>query len=178
VQSLVERLAPAAHLEVGESKYPLLDEVRQCRLRLGDHTLGVLGELSPAGMQRFETRWPTTVAEIDLDLLASVAHLVATTRPLSPYPPVTRDLNLIVAESVHWAEVEALVRQSGGELLESIQYQETYRHPQHIGAGKKSLLFTLQLRSATGTLTSEEADAVRDRIVAVLAERVGGALRA
>jgi phenylalanyl-tRNA synthetase beta chain len=178
VELLVARLAPEAHLEVGESKYPLLDEVRQCRLRLGDHTLGLLGELSAAGKQRFETRWPTTVAEIDLDVLVGVARLIPSTSPLSPYPPVGRDLNVIVPESVHWAEVEALVRESGGELLEAVDYQETYRHAEHIGAGKKSLLFSLQLRSSQGTLTNEEADAVRDRIVETLARQVGAALRA
>lgn len=137
-----------------------------------------MGELSAAGKQRFETRWPTTVAELDLDVLAAAAQLVHTTRPLSAYPPVGRDLNVIVPEGVHWAEVEALVRESGGPLVETVAYQETYRHEQHIGPGKKSLLLSLQLRSDKGTLTNEEADAVRDRIVAALAERLGAALRA
>ena len=178
VESLVARLAPSRHVEVGQSAYPLLDDVRQCRLRLGDHTLGVLGELSPAGKQRFETRWATTVAELDIDLLVGAAELVATTRPLSQYPPVGRDLNIVIPESVHWSEVAALVRESGGELVESVAYQETYRNVERLGAGNKSLMFSLQLRSATATLTNEEADGVRDRVVATLSERLGAALRA
>jgi phenylalanyl-tRNA synthetase beta chain len=178
VESLVARLAPSRHVEVGASAYPLLDDVRQCRLRLGDHTLGVLGELSSAGKQRFEMRWATTVAELDIDLLVGAAELVATTRPLSQYPPVGRDLNIVIPESVHWSEVAALVRESGGELVESVAYQETYRNAERLGAGNKSLMFSLQLRSATGTLTNEEADAVRNRIVATLSERLGAALRA
>jgi phenylalanyl-tRNA synthetase beta chain len=97
---------------------------------------------------------------------------------VSPYPPVGRDVNIVVNESIRWAEVERLVRTAGGELVESIQYQETYRDPQRLGAGKKSLLFTLQLRSAAATLTNEEADGVRERIVAILAQQVGGELRA
>ena len=178
VEALVARLAPSRHLEVGESAYPLLDDVRQCRLRLGDHALGLIGELSPAGKQRFETRWPTTVAELDLDVLVGVAELIPTTLPLSPYPPVGRDLNIVVPESVRWAEVAALVRESGGDLVDSVAYQETYRHAERIGADKKSLMFSLQLRSAAGTLTNEEADAVRDAIVKVLAQHLGATLRA
>ena len=63
-------------------------------------------------------------------------------------------------------------------MVESIAYQETYRDEQRLGVGKKSLLFGVQLRSAAGTLTSEQADAVRDRIVVALGKSVGGALRA
>jgi phenylalanyl-tRNA synthetase beta chain len=177
IEALVERLAPSRRLDVGESAYELLDEIRQCRLRLGDHAFGFLGELGAAGKQRFELRWPTTVAEIDLDLLAAVAELIPAATPLSPYPPVGRDINIVVPESVRWGEVAALVRETGGELVEAVEYQETYRHPERVGAGKKSLMFSLQLRSATGTLTNEAADAARDRIVSVLSQQVGALLR-
>jgi phenylalanyl-tRNA synthetase beta chain len=178
LEALVARIAPSQQLQVGEVEYPLLDDARQCRLRLGDHTLGYLGELSKAGRERFELRGGSTVAEIDVELLIAAAELTPTAIPVSPYPPVGRDVNIVVNESVRWAEVERLVSEAGGELVESIQYQETYRDPQRLGAGKKSLLFSMQLRSATGTLTNEEADGVRERIVAILAQQVGGELRA
>jgi phenylalanyl-tRNA synthetase beta chain len=178
LEALVARIAPSQQFQVGEVEHPLLDDARQCRLRLGEHTLGYLGELSKAGRERFELRGGSTVAEIDVELLIAAAELTPTAIPVSPYPPVGRDVNIVVNESIRWAEVERLVRTAGGELVESIQYQETYRDPQRLGAGKKSLLFTLQLRSAAATLTNEEADGVRERIVAILAQQVGGELRA
>jgi phenylalanyl-tRNA synthetase beta chain len=134
--------------------------------------------LSDAGRERFELRSSSTVAELDLDLLVAAAELVPTARPLSPYPPVSRDVNIVVAESVRWAEVEQLVRTAGGEVLEAVEYQETYRDPQRLGVDRKSLLFSLQLRSSSGTLTNEEADGVRDRIVTLLGQQVGAELRA
>ena len=178
LEALVARIAPSQQLQVGEVEYPLLDDARQCRLRLGEHTLGYMGELSKAGRERFELRGGSTVAEIDVEILIAAAELAPTATPLSQYPPVGRDVNIVVNESVRWAEVERLVRDAGGDLVESIQYQETYRDPQRLGAGKKSLLFSMQLRSATGTLTNEEADGVRERIVAILSQQVGGELRA
>jgi phenylalanyl-tRNA synthetase beta chain len=178
IEAIIERIAPSQRLGVGEVEYPLLDEARQCRLRLGEHTLGYLGELSDAGRERFELRGRSTVAELDLDLLVTLAELVPTAKPLSPYPPVSRDLNIVVLESVRWGAVDELVRSAGGELLEAVEYQETYRDPQRLGEGRKSLLFSLQLRSCTGTLTNEQADATRDRIVALLAEQLGAELRA
>ena len=178
LEALVARIAPSQQLQVGEVEYPLLDDARQCRLRLGEHTLGYLGELSKAGRERFDLRGGSTVAEIDVELLIAAAELAPTATPLSQYPPVSRDVNIVVNESVRWAEVERLVNEAGGELIDSIQFQETYRDAQRLGAGKKSLLFTLQLRSATATLTNEEADGVRERIVTLLSQQLGGELRA
>ena len=178
LEALVARVAPWHRLNVGESSFELFDPSRQSRLRIGEATFGYLGELSDAGRERFELRGPATAAEVDLAVLVSAAELIPTAQSLSPYPPVGRDVNIVVPESVRWAEVENLVRATGGELLEQVAYQETYRHAERLGANRKSLLFSLQLRSNRGTLTSEEADAVRDRIVAALAAQVGGELRA
>jgi phenylalanyl-tRNA synthetase beta chain len=178
IEALAARVAPSLPLDVGEVNYSLLDDAKQCRLRLGEHPLGYLGELSDAGRERFELRGGSTVAEIDLDMLVALAELVPRAEPLSPYPPVSRDLNIVVPESVRWAAVEQLARTAGGEWLEAVEYRETYRDPKRLGDGCKSLLFSIQLRSATGTLTNEQADATRDRIVALLAEQLKAELRA
>lgn len=178
LEAVVARLAPGLRLSVGESSYELLDAARQCRLQLGERTLGYLGELSDAGRERFELREPAAVAEIDLAPIIDAAELIPTAQPLSPFPPVSRDVNIVVPEETRWAEVESLAREAGGELVESIAFRETYRNAERLGAGRKSLLFSLQLRSATATLTSEEADAVRERIVALLGKQLGGKLRA
>ena len=77
---------------------------------------------------------------------------------------MTRNLNLVVTESVRWAEVAATVREQGGPCFESLDYRDTYRHAKRLG-DKKSLLFSIALRSPGGTLTSQQADEVRDRIV-------------
>jgi len=177
IEAVVGRLAPTAKLGVEACELELLDEVRSGTLTLGGEMLGFIGEVSAGGRQRFELRGATTVAEIDLDLLMSIAELVPRAEAVSPYPPIARDLNVVFDEAVRWADVERIVRSAGGELLEAVEYQETYRNPERIGAGKKSLVFGLQLRSATGTLTNEEADGVRDKIVAALTKELGGALR-
>ncbi|MCA9260052.1 MAG: hypothetical protein KDA61_12660, partial [Planctomycetales bacterium] len=58
-----------------------------------------------------------------------------------------------------------------------ITYQDVYRDAERLGSGKKSLLFSVQLRSHAGTLTSEQADDVRDAIVSALGKSVGAELR-
>jgi phenylalanyl-tRNA synthetase beta chain len=177
IEALVSRLNPRSQLRVDAGSWDLLDPSKSATLLLGDHVLGYLGEMSDEGLRRFELRGRTTVAEVDVELLIDAAELVAVARPLSPYPPIGRDLNMVLDEAVRWADVEQIVRVTGGDTLEEVAYQDTYRNAARIGAGKKSVVFSLKLRSATGTLTSEEADGVRDRVVAALAKQVGGVLR-
>lgn len=184
VEGLVALLAPGTKLGVEETSHELLDPARSCAFALdgpslGTQRLGVLGEVSQAGLDRFELRGATTVMELDLAPLVSAARLVRTAGELSSFPPVTRDLNIVLDESVRWSEVERIVRAQGGDILESVTFQDdSYRDAQQLGSGKKSVLFTIQLRKPDGTLTSEEADGVRDQIVTALTKELGGKLRA
>jgi phenylalanyl-tRNA synthetase beta chain len=170
-------VAPRIELAVEPCNLELLDSTRAGTLLLNGEKFGFLGELSAEGRAPFELRGSATVAEIDLDMLIAAAELIPLAQPLSPYPPIGRDLNIVFDEAVRWAAIERLVRTAGGKLLEEVEYQDTYRNPERIGTGKKSVVFSLRLRSATGTLTSEEADAVRDRLVAALGTELGGTLR-
>ena len=107
----------------------------------------------------------------------SAARLVPKYAPLPSQPATSRDVNLVVDDRIAWADLAATVREQGGELLEEMQYVETYRSPQ-LGTGKKSLLMTLTFRKPAGTLTSEEADQLRDKIVGACGTAFGAQLRA
>ena len=102
-----------------------------------------LGEVDPRGLKQFGLRGPTTVLELDLRVSRCCGRLVPQQQPLSEYPAIARDLNLIVGEHVSWASLEATIRQAAGSLLESLEFQEVYRDPKKDGAGKKRLLFSL-----------------------------------
>ena len=86
-------------------------------------------------------------------------------------------MNLVVPEAVRWSEVAHIVRQQAAPLLERIDFQEEYRSAERLGAAKKSLLFSIQLRSRETTLTNQQADEVRDKIVARLERDLDGSLR-
>lgn len=179
VEELARAVAPSKAVAVTEARGELLDPGRCAGLLLDGAPLCLLGELSEAGRDRFGLRGPSSVAELDLELLIGGAELVRTTRPLSTYPPVARDLNIVVDDSVAWASIESASRTAGGELVEQITFtDDAFRDPKQLGEGKKSVVFRVQLRSTEGTLTGEQADAVIDRIVAALRSELGGKLRA
>ncbi len=178
IEAILSELKVTQPLEADDADIPLLDHTASCRLRLGDSLLGYVGQLRADALRQFDLRGPATVAEVQLSLLVEAANLVPHYVPQSPYPAVTRDVNLVVGDAVRWADVAATVRASGGPLFESLEYHDTYRDPQRLGPDQKSLLFSIAFRSAEGTLTSQQADEARDRIVAACRERHGAELRA
>lgn len=178
IEAVFAAVAPSASWRVAETNHALLESARSCAIELDGTTIGYLGEVSSEGLARFDLRGNSSVAEIDLEPLIAAAELFPHAKPLSNYPSVSRDLNVVFEERVRWADVEQIVRSIGGEVLEQVSFQEEWRDPERLGKGRKSLLFGITLRSAKGTLTSEEADTVRDGIVARLEKELGGKLRA
>jgi phenylalanyl-tRNA synthetase beta chain len=177
IEAILETLNPKLELQSLDADEPFVDPAMSCRLTLGGELLGYLGRVSPQAAKRFELRGPSMVAEIRLGPLFSQAELTPQYLPQTPYPAVSRDLNLVVNESVRWAMVAEVVRAFVGPDLEQLDYRDTYRDPERLGPGRKSLLFSFSLRSQHGTLTSQAADEVRDRIVAACRERLGAELR-
>jgi phenylalanyl-tRNA synthetase beta chain len=183
IEALVTALNPRAELKVLPTKQNLLDSEQACELRVSSSNtkevlLGYLGQVSNTGLKTFELRAPTNVAELNVAVLAQIANLTPQYTPLPVYPAVTRDLNFVADEAVTWADVAKTVRETARPELEELTFVDVYRDEARLGKNKKSLLMTLTLRSSDGTLTNEQADAVRERVVAAVKTRHGGELRA
>jgi len=178
IEAVVSALAPAARLETRATSQPLFIADRACELVLDGRTLGVLGEVAPASLKKFELRGKTVVAELKIAELIKAAVLVPRYVPTPDYPAIERDINLVVDEAVHWNDIAATVRGCGGEVLESLDLKgEPFRDTQKIGPGKKSFVVTLTLRSRDRTLTNTEADELRTRIVEACGKSFGAILR-
>ncbi|MBA4016417.1 MAG: phenylalanine--tRNA ligase subunit beta [Pirellula sp.] len=179
LEGILAALQPDARFEVRDAKHDLLTAGRACELLLAGEMVGVLGEVSPAGLKKLDLREPTIVAELKLAPLARAAVLVPRYVPTPAYPAMERDINLVVDEQVRWNDLAATVRACGDGLVESFDMKgEPYRDEKRLGPGKKSLLVTLQLRSPQRTLTNVEADDLRTRVVEACAKSHGATLRA
>jgi phenylalanyl-tRNA synthetase beta chain len=178
IEAIVQTLRCKSPLESINAEIPLVDPAQSCQFKLGGKLLGYLGKLLPEGQKQFDLRGPTTVAEIKISPLVETADLMPSYLPLPAYPAVTRDINLVVDETVRWADVAATVYATGGPCLEHLDYRDTYREAKRLGEGKKSLLMTITLRWKDGTLTSQQADEIRDQVVAACRAKHGAELRA
>jgi phenylalanyl-tRNA synthetase beta chain len=178
IEAVLAALNPAAELEAVEATFDLIEPGACCRLTLDGQPLGILGRLSAEGIKRFDLRGETVVAELRTAPLLQTARLVPRYAPLPAYPAVTRDLNFVVDRRVRWADVARTVETASMPFFEGLEYRETYRDPKQLGPEKKSLLMTLVLRSREGTMTSQQADELRERIVAACRKEHGAELRA
>jgi phenylalanyl-tRNA synthetase beta chain len=178
VEAILAAIAPKLELSADAANMPLLDPQAAVRWTLDGKLLGYAGQLSAEAVKQCDLRGACIVAELKLAPLVERAELVPQYSPLPAFPAVSRDLNLVVDESVHWAQIAATASTSGGADLEAVEYRDTYRDAERLGNGKKSLLFSIVLRGASGTLTSQQADAIRDWIVAECRAHHGAELRA
>jgi len=175
----VERLLADLEIEAtwAPGAHPSFHPGRTAEVRAGEACLGHVGELHPA----VRARWglgdrPVAVAELDLDALEAAAGRVRPFRPFSSFPPVLRDLAVVVGEEVPAAAAEAVIRGAGGALLADVRLFDLYRGPQ-VGAGKKSLAWSLVFQAPDKTLEGTVADGLRERIVRALGREIDAEVR-
>ncbi|AJE86687.1 MULTISPECIES: phenylalanine--tRNA ligase subunit beta [Streptomyces] len=141
-----------------------------------EHLVGHAGELHPRVVKALGLPARTSAMEIDLDRVEAAGEPVVPGPRISTFPVATQDVALVVDDSVPAGDVERVLREGAGELLESIRLFDVFTGEQ-IGAGKKSLAYALRFRAPDRTLTVEEASTAREAAVALAGERTGAVLR-
>jgi phenylalanyl-tRNA synthetase beta chain len=92
------------------------------------------------------------------------------------FPAARQDIAVVVPEDVEAGAIVAAAREAGGRELREARVFDVYRGAQ-VGEDRKSVALHLAFQAPDRTLTDDEAAALRERIVAVLAERFGAELR-
>ncbi|MFW5857477.1 MAG: hypothetical protein ACOCX4_06340, partial [Planctomycetota bacterium] len=149
---------------------PGLEDTTVAELRVGETRLAVFGRIDPALAERHDLLAAPSAMEVDFTALAALPRMRRFFRPLPRFPAVERDIALVVPEPVRWAEIEAAVREQP-DLVESVDFASVYRGKQ-IPAGKKSVAFAIRYRHPERSLTDEEANDLRDRMVQHLTGRI------
>jgi phenylalanyl-tRNA synthetase beta chain len=175
LQGLLDTLRVPWHVQA--QPRPFLHPGRAASVHVADQPVGWVGEIHPQVAAEWDIR--ETVAGFELDLDAVAPHAIATSiyEDLTSYPAVREDLAVVVSDEVSAAEVVALVRRVGRPLLASVEVFDVYRDPERIGLGNVSLALRLAYRAPDRTLTDEEVAERRERIVAALADELGGRVR-
>ncbi|MER3401987.1 MAG: phenylalanine--tRNA ligase subunit beta [Armatimonadota bacterium] len=141
-----------------------------------DQRLGVLGELHPSLAQTYEFRQRVYLAEFSLNALLHRAVHTVVYRALPIFPPVLRDIAVIVPQAVPVGQLLDTLKEVGGDWLESIQLFDRYVG-EHIPEGWHSLAFSLVFRSRERTLTDEEVNERVDQMFHALETRHGALAR-
>jgi len=177
LERAIDTLTPidVVGLEYERAQAPLFHPGRCARVVLGGRPVGYLGELHPNALETVDLEDRAVAVEVDLEPLLA-ARGAREAWPLPRFPAVNRDLGVVVPEPVLAGELHATIKESGGELLESVRAFDEYRGSQ-VPDGYKSVAFALTFRSPERTLTDAEVDAQLDEIRRALRQRHGAGFR-
>jgi len=137
--------------------------------------IGILGEIHPIVSANYEIETKVYVAKIKIPELISISKIEKTYTALPKYPSTTRDLSLLCDDSIPVASLEKIIKNSIGNILEKITLFDVYKGKQ-IEEGKKSVSFSMVLRSHNETLTDEHADKAMKKTLKELSQ-AGAELR-
>jgi phenylalanyl-tRNA synthetase beta chain len=115
--------------------------------------------------------------ELDVEAVADRVPEVVVYEDVITYPPVRQDLAFAVDENVTAGELVAAAQSAAGPELRDMRAFDVYRGEQ-VGAGRKSIAFSVAFQSPDRTLTDGDAAELRSRIVQVLEQEFGAELRA
>ncbi len=164
-----------AHTEIERSNEPYLHPGRQALIKANNVPAAVLGEVHPSVAKDYDIDTRIYVAEIKLDVLFAINKRKTVYKPLPKFPAVQRDFALLCDIDLPIGTLEKAIAAGASRLLEKIELFDIYTGSQ-IPEGKKSVAFSVLLRSAENTLSDEEIDAVTAKIIAKL-EKTGAELR-
>lgn len=176
VSALADAVNHAAVVTVQACSVEQFAPGRGAEVLLNGQRWGFLGELSDDLRKQLDLHDAVSVAELNLPPLYEIANLNPTFTPFPEHPLMERDLNFLLDEAVTWHELEQVVRDSAGKLLESVAFVSQYRG-QQIAADKKSYVVRLHYRAPDRTLTTEEVDAAQKAVVAACESKLSAALR-
>jgi phenylalanyl-tRNA synthetase beta chain len=157
---------------VARGTFASLHSGKTASLHVGETLAGYVGVLDPRLARAYDVAETTAVATLFVESLPP--YVTPKYVPPSKFPPVDRDLAVVVPLDVLAAELAEAVREE--PLVRSATVFDEYRGPQ-VGEGKKSLALRIVLQSDETTLTDEAAEAAMQRIVATLRERFGAVPR-
>ena len=177
IEVVLENLGLAGRCAFETWQHELFQEGQAARIVLDGDCLGVGGQLASSLVGKLDFRTRPALAELNVDLLVEKARLDVTFETLPGFPGVLRDLAVVVADNVAWAEIEACVREAGGPHLVEVGFFDLYRGKQ-VPEGGKSLAFSLTFRAPDRTLTNDEVDGHVADIVKALESRLSATLRA
>ncbi|OPJ59062.1 phenylalanine--tRNA ligase subunit beta [Clostridium oryzae] len=144
-------------------------------LMIRNEKAGVFGEVHPDVCDNYGIDVPVFLAELNLDILYRHANMNRKYTPLPKYPAVSRDMALLIDDSILVQDIEEIIKKQGGSLMEGYKLFDIYKGKQ-IPDGKKSVAYSITYR-ANKTLTDDEVTKVHNKILKTCEYKLGAQLR-
>ena len=155
---------------------PFFHPGRRACLKNGENVLAVIGEIHPDTAEAYDIPARAYAAVVNLPVFFALSQPMATVKSITRFPAVTRDIALVMEESQQVGPLMNALKQGCGAMLEDIRMFDVFRGVQ-IGAGNKSVAFSLTFRAEDHTLTEEEITRLNNKALKIAREQFGAVLR-
>jgi phenylalanyl-tRNA synthetase beta chain len=174
VKSDIEALYWPQAIHFSAFEHPVLHPGKSAQIRSEDKTVGWLGELHPHWQKQYDLPKNTILFELVYDALKP--KLLPVTKEISKFPPVRRDMAIIVNNDISVDALLSCMFAAKKSIISEIALFDIYRG-KSMENNKKSLAFRVLLQDTDKTLTDEEADDAMAGLIKVLEDKFDATLR-
>ncbi|MDM8532364.1 phenylalanine--tRNA ligase subunit beta [Anaerolineales bacterium HSG25] len=183
LKGVVEALLDEFHLGpvvFAPSNHNAYHPGRVAELQVKGKAIGLLGQLHPLIVKAYgfkvDDEQPVLAADFDLDLLLDQISVGHRTQAVPRFPAVQQDIAIVVDETIPAEQVKKLIVQTGGKILADATLFDVFTGDK-LGAGKKSLAYSLTFQDETRTLTDKLVAKQQKKILQRLERELGASLR-
>lgn len=148
---------------------------RTATILLDGKEIGFVGQVHPQTAKQYDIP-ETYVAEINLSTIESQMNQALIFEDITKYPSVSRDIALLLAESVSHHDIVSAIESSGVKRLTAIKLFDVYAG-NNIAEGYKSMAYSLTFQNPNDNLTDEEVAKYMEKITKSLVEKVNAEIR-
>jgi phenylalanyl-tRNA synthetase beta chain len=159
IKRAAECLLRGAEAQAAEAR-PFEHPARSAEILWRGQTAGRMFELHPSLVESGRA----AILDLDLRVVQSLSACETKYTPIRRYPSSAFDLSVIAGAREHAGKLQHQMASLAGPLLESVEFVRQYSGPP-LAEGQKSVSFRLTVGSPERTLASEEAGAIRARII-------------
>ncbi len=136
-----------------------------------------MGIVSKALLKKFDLTQPVYFAELNwTQLMKATKKNEVTFTEISKHPAVSRDLALLIDQTIEFAQIEQIARQTEKKLLKSVELFDVYEGDK-LPAGKKSYAVNFILQDTEKTMNDKQIDAIMQKLIANLKKQLNAELR-
>jgi phenylalanyl-tRNA synthetase beta chain len=125
------------------------------RVLAGDVSLGIVGELHPEVLARFDLPQPVFIFEFDVEHMRPLIPQSIDSQPIPKFPAIFRDITIHINREIETQQLMDTLDSSRQELVEGLELLDVFEGDP-IPAGKKSVSMRITYRSTSKTLEDED----------------------
>jgi phenylalanyl-tRNA synthetase beta chain len=155
----------------------LKDDALSIEVHYEGQTLVTVAEISNNQLQSFNIKQPVFCVDFNWLALVSIAkNNKITYKEVAKFPPVQRDVAIVVDRSVTFELVANAVKKANLSKLKDIQLFDIFESDK-LGSNKKSLAMSFTFLDEEKTLTDKEIDAMVSKIIQSFEKELGAEIR-